>query len=152
MTARRRRFGLAAVALAGILCLAVASPSSTEAAWTDTEVGSSTALRAGSVAPVTIMSCQTGALGTSPVTFTWTPPAAGAGQLAPTGYRYTVTGGFTTSGTLGSTATTISFSTGLLGLGSGTFSLYATVGNWDSPAKTGSLAFLTGLLASCSVP
>jgi hypothetical protein len=86
----------------------------------------------------------------SPVTFNWTAPTGG---LPRTGYRYTVTGGLSTSGTLPATATSVQFATGLLGLGTGTFSLYAVgPGAWESPVKTGTLSFLTAILSSCSVP
>ncbi|GAA5203495.1 hypothetical protein [Microbacterium jejuense] len=145
----RPRRGLAtALALAGLLGVAMLQPAPTEAAWARTEVASGTALQAGTVAPVTQMSCTAG-LG-QPVAFTWTAPAGG---LARTGYRWTVTGGLAGSGTLAAGATTVSLGSGLLGIGAGTFSLSAVgPGGWASVAKTGSLSFTTGLLSTCSVP
>lgn len=144
-----RRLG-AVAALAGALCLATAPPATTEAAWADAEVASG-ALTAGTVTPVTQMTCTAGVL--QPVTFTWTAPAGG---LTRTGYRWTVTGGLSGSGTLAASATSVSLTRGLLGLGSGTFSLYAVgPGGWESVAKTGTLGFVTVVLdvvSSCSVP
>lgn len=97
------------------------------------------------------MSCSAGLL--QPVTFTWTAPPGGLGR---TGYRWTVAGGLSGSGTLPANATSVVLSTGLLGIGSGTFALYAVgPGGWESSAKTGSLSFLTVVLdvvSSCSVP
>ena len=135
---------LACIALAGV----IAAPTATDAAWTDREVSTSSTLTAGRVTAVTAMTCAAGAL--APVTFNWTAPTGG---LARTGYRYTVTGGLSTSGTLGPAVTTVQFNTGLLGIGSGTFSLYAVgPGGWESVVKTGSMSFLTAILSSCSVP
>jgi hypothetical protein len=74
-------------------------------------------------------------------------------RLARTGYRWTVTGGLAGSGTLLAGATSVTLSSGLLGIGSGTFSLYAVgPGGWESTVKAGTLGFTTGLLSSCSVP
>jgi hypothetical protein len=150
---RARRVG-AAVMLVGVLCAASLPPARsesawTEAAWTDREIASDATLRAGTVIPVTDMTCATGLLVRAPVTFSWTPPVGG---LARTSYRWTVTGSLNGSGVLAPNATSVSLSTGLLGLGSGTFSLFAVgPGGWESPPKTGTLTFLTGLLSSCSV-
>lgn len=144
----KRRLRVATIALASVLCLAVATPVSTEAAWTDTEVGRSTSLAAGTVTPVTGMTCDAGLA--APITFNWTPPLNG---LARTGYRWTVTGTWSLSGTLAANATTQSFANGLLAIGSGTFSLYAVgPGGWESTVKTGSMSVLTALLTGCSVP
>ncbi|WP_127473979.1 hypothetical protein [Microbacterium sulfonylureivorans] len=150
MSRPRRLRGLAVTGalLAVVLAGAFATPAMTDAAWTDTEVSTSSALTAGTVTPVTAMTCTAGAL--APVTFTWTAPVNG---LPRTGYRYTVTGGLTTSGTLAAGATSMQFTTALLGIGSGTFSLYAVgPGGWESVVKTGTLSFLTAILSSCSVP
>lgn len=145
----KRRLRVATIALASVLCLAVATPVSTEAAWTDTEVGRSTSLAAGTVNPVITMTCSAGLL--SPITFTWTAPAAGG--LTRTGYRWTVSGSWTLTGTLSATATSEQFASGLLAVGSGTFSLYAVgPGGWESLVKTGSMSYLTGLATGCSVP
>lgn len=148
MTGRRRRLSAAVVALAGVLCLASLAPASTEAAWTDTEVGSSGTVTAGTVTPVTAMTCSAGLA--SPITFSWTAPTGG---LTPTGYRWVVSGSWSLSGTLPANATSQSFANGLLAIGSGTFSLYAVgPGGWESPVKTGSMSILTALLTGCSVP
>jgi len=138
----------AALALAGILGVAALQPTPTEAAWVGAEVGTSSSLQAGTVAPVTQMTCTAGL--TQPVVFTWTAPAGG---LARTGYKWTVSGVLVGNGTLTEGATSVSLSSGLLGIGSGTFSLYAVgPGGWESAVKTGSLSFTTGLLSTCSVP
>lgn len=152
MTARRRRLGLAAVALAGVLCFAVAAPSSTEAAWTDKEVGSG-GLTAGEVMPATALQCTGGGV-LAPVTFKWTPPTTG---FNPTGYEWTVTGSLTGSGVLPAGATSVTLSSlSVLTVGSGTFSLYSLgPGGWRSKTPvTGSLFAISvlgiGLLAACS--
>lgn len=142
----------ARVAAAALACFVLAgtatAPSLTAAAWTDQEVATSSLLTAGTVTPVTVMSCSAGAF--QPVTFNWTPPAGG---LTRSGYRWTVTGVISGSGVLAASATSVQLNSGLLGLGSGTFSLYAVgPGGWESVPKTGSLSFLTGILSSCSVP
>lgn len=146
---RARRVG-AAVVLAGVLCAASLAPAQTDAAWIDREVASEATLRAGTVMPVTSMTCATGLLILAPVTFSWTAPVGG---LARSSYRWTVTGSLNGSGVLAANATSVSLNSGLLGLGTGTFSLFAVgPGGWESPPKTGTLTFLTGLLSSCSVP
>ncbi|UOQ87598.1 hypothetical protein MUN74_09715 [Agromyces endophyticus] len=126
------------------------SAQQTEAAWNDGEAANG-AFASGSVTAVTQMTCTAGLL--QPVTFNWTAPTGG---LARTGYRWTVTGGLTGSGTLAAGATSVQLTNGLLGIGSGTFSLYAVgPGGWQSAAKTGSLSFTTvvlDVLSSCSVP
>lgn len=150
--ARGARARIAVVALAALVLAAAGTPpSQTEAAWTDGEVATSSLLTAGAVTPVTQMTCTAGLL--QPVTFTWTAPAGG---LARTGYRWTVTGVLTGSGTLGASATSLQLTSGLLGIGSGTFSLYAVgPGGWESVVKTGSLSFIAVVLnvnSTCSVP
>ncbi|MBW9095556.1 hypothetical protein JNB62_17905 [Microbacterium jejuense] len=147
-----RRAVAALLALVGVLGVALLQPSPTEAAWVRTDVAGDTTLSAGTVAPVTQMTCTAGLL--QPVTFSWTAPTGG---LTRTGYRWTVTGGLNNNGgDLPATATSISLNTGLLGLGSGTFSLYVLgPGGWRSGAKTGSLSFATvvlDVLSTCSVP
>lgn len=151
MTGGRRR-RLAAVALGLVAASVALMPARypTEASWTDSEHATG-ALAAGTVTPVTQMTCTAGLL--QPVRFSWTAPSGG---LARTGYRWTVSGGLVNSGTLPADATTLQLSTALLGLGSGTFSLYAVgPGGWESSAKTGSLTFarvVLDVLSSCSVP
>lgn len=139
--------GLAAL----VLAVAGAPPSMTDAAWTDQEVATSSLFTAGTVTPVTQMTCTAGLL--QPVTYTWTAPTGG---LARTGYRWTVTGVLSGSGTLPANATSLQLTSGLLGLGSGTFSLYAVgPGGWESVVKTGGLSFITVVLnlnSTCSVP
>lgn len=147
MRRRAPRAAIGATALACVvLAAAVAPPAPTDAAWTDLERGTG-AFSAGAVTPVTQMTCAAGLL--QPVEFTWTAPVGG---LTRSGYRWTVTGGINGSGVLTAAATTVSLSSGLLGIGSGTFSLYAVgPGGWESTAKTGTLSFTTGLLSSCNV-
>lgn len=146
---RTRRVGAAALMLAGVLCASALAPARTDAAWTGREVASDATLQAGTVAPVTDMTCATGLLILAPVTFSWSTPTGG---LARTSYRWTVTGSLHGSGVLAANATSVSLGTGLLGIGTGTFSLYAVgPGGWESAPKTGTLTFMTGLLSSCSV-
>ena len=147
---RRRRAGVATLVLAGVLCAGALAPVETEAAWVDAEVGTSSSLAAGSVSPVVTMNCAPGLGILAPVTFTWSAPVGG---LTRASYRWTVTGGLTGADVLTANATSLSLSSGLLGIGTGTFSLYAVgPGGWESAPKTGTVSFLTGLLSSCSVP
>ncbi|MDR6905953.1 hypothetical protein J2X63_001639 [Agromyces sp. 3263] len=147
---RRQRVAAAGVLLVAASVALCTTTAQTDAAWSDTEVGTGS-FAAGSVTPVTTMTCTAGLL--QPVTYNWTAPAGG---LTRTGYRWTVTGALSGSGTLAPAATSVTLSTGLLGLGSGTFSLYAVgPGGWESTAKTGTLSFATvvlDVLSSCSVP
>jgi hypothetical protein len=147
----RRRSRAAALALAGLLSIGVLQPLPTAAAWARTELATGSGLQAGTVAPVTQMTCTAGVL--LPVTFTWTAPTGG---LARTGYRWTVSGGLTGSGTLAAGATSVTLETSILGLGSGTFTLFAVeAGGWQSVVKTGSLSFATvvvNVVSTCSVP
>jgi len=139
---------VAAAALATMALAGLAAPASpTTAAWTDTERATSATLTAGRVTAVSTMSCTTPLGGPR---FSWTAPTGG---LTRTGYRWTVTGGLSGSGTLGANATNVQVSSGLLGIGTGTFSLYAVgPGGWESVAKTGTVSFVTAILFSCSVP
>ncbi|GAA2977904.1 hypothetical protein JOD63_003150 [Microbacterium terrae] len=141
--------GLARVAaVVGLVCAVavVGAVGDTDAAWTDSERASDS-FAAGVVNPVTQMACTAGLL--APVRFTFAAPTGG---LARTGYRWTVTGGFTASGTAPANATYVELTSGLLGVGTGTFSLYVVgPGGWESRAKTGQLGFTTGLISSCSV-
>jgi hypothetical protein len=149
----RRRLAVAALALAAASVAVMPAPHVTDASWADAEHASG-ALAAGTVAPVTQMSCTAGVL--QPVRFTWTPPSSPSGSLPRTGYRWTVSGGLTGAGTLPAGATTLQLATALLGLGSGTFSLYATgPGGWESKVMTGSLSFarvVLDVVSTCSVP
>lgn len=145
---------LAAIAGAGVLTLLghpAAQP--VEAAWVDLE-HSTGAFTAGTVSPVTAMTCTAGAL--APVTFNWTAPVGG---LTRTGYRAVVSGGFSREDLLAANTTSMQYTSGLLGLGTGTFSLYAVHDpdgagpvHWESVVKTGTFGFVTSLLSSCSVP
>jgi hypothetical protein len=145
-----RRRTLVTVAAVGVVIAAISlAPRATVAAWADREVATSSTLTAGTVSPDTTMTCTPGGL-TSATRFSWTAPTGG---LTRASYRWTVTGGLTGSGTLASSATFVDLPTGLLGIGSGTFSLYAVgPGGWESVAKTGTLTYVTAILASCSVP
>lgn len=151
MRARRRALVMAGVLAAIVLAGAFSMPGATVAAWADQEVATTSPLTAGTVTPVTQMTCTAGLL--QPVTFNWTAPAGG---LPRTGYRWTVTGAISGSGSLVAGATSVTLTTGLLGVGSGTFSLYSVgPGGWESSAKTGSLTFISVVLdvnSTCSVP
>lgn len=149
MIGARRRAALLAAAGVLAISLAAATPRPTVAAWADTEVATGASLGAGTVAPVVTMTCTPGGLGVA-TRFSWTAPSGG---LSRGGYRWIVTGTLTGSGTRPASATFVDLPTGLLGIGSGTFSLYAVgPGGWESAPKTGSLAYLTAILATCSVP
>lgn len=151
MISWRRVMLSSVVALAVMFCLAATHPAATEAAWSDAEVGTTDDLHAGTVSPVVQMTCTAGLL--QPVTFSWTAPTGG---LPRTGYHWTATGGLAGTGTLAANATSVTLTNGLIGIGSGTFSLYAVgPGGWESSAKTGSLSFTTVLVnvnSTCSVP
>ena len=135
-----------AVIAAMLLLAVVPAASSSDAAWADREIATSSSLSAGSVAPVPVMTCTSGI---GAVTFNWTAPTGG---LARSGYRWTVTGAFTASGTLAANATSVQLTSGLLGIGTGTFSLYAVhASGWESAPKSGTVSFLTALLSNCSV-
>lgn len=134
---------LATMALAGL----VAPASPTTAAWTDTERGTSATLTAGIVSAPNQFRCTTGLA--QPITFTWNNTAA---TLTRASYRWAVTGGISGSGVLVASATTVQVSSGLLGIGSGTFSLYAVgPGGWESTPRTASIGFVTGLIPTCVV-
>lgn len=147
----------AAVVVLAATILAVAPPPHpqfTRAIWTDSEYGTSDTLTAGTVSPALNLSCGlTGLL--LPVTYNWNPPSGGVTR---TGYRWTATGpGGSPSGTLVAGATTVTLSQGLLGIGSGTFTLWAQgPGSWESTPVSGSYSVIgiLGLTAfsSCSVP
>jgi hypothetical protein len=149
---RLRRRTLAAV-LAAVLVVAlpvVGRVGSAEAAWGRTTVATGT-FTAGTVSPARNMTCTAGLL--TPITFNWQAPTGG---LTRTGYRWTVTGGLTGSGTLAANATSVTLAGSLVAIGSGTFSLYAVgPGGWESVPVTGSVATLSlvlGLTTTCSVP
>lgn len=148
MRAARRNgvFLLVALGLAGLVGLPSAA-TSTAAAWVDAEQAQGAGLTAGSVTRVASMTCTAGIA--SPARFTWPLPTGG---LPRTGFRWEVTGALTGSGTLAAGATTIQLSSGLLGIGSGTFRLYAVSGTWESQPITGSVSLLTGAIWGCSVP
>jgi predicted ribosomally synthesized peptide with SipW-like signal peptide len=150
---KRARRGAAVLALAGVLCAASLAPSSTEAAWTDTEVARGS-LTAGEVMSATGLGCSGGLL--QQATFRWTAPTGG---LTRTGYRWTITVGgvIMGSGTLGPTATQVSPTVrSVATLGQGTFSLYSVgPGGWESRIPTTGTVFIVsvlivGVLASCS--
>ncbi|MEW2429646.1 hypothetical protein AB0877_16675 [Micromonospora sp. NPDC047644] len=143
---RRWLAGAAALVLAGT-AVVLAPPQSTLAAWTDTEYGRGS-LQAGTVNPPTNLQCTAGVL--TPPTFTWTLPVGG---LTRSGFTWSLSGGFSGGGTLGASATSVTVPGGLLGLGTGTFSLVANgPGGWTSTPVTGTVGMLTAVLYSCSVP
>lgn len=148
---RRLRAKVVPITLATLIAgvSAIGAPTPTVAAWGSNE-HSTVTLTAGSVSPVDSMMCTAGLL--QPVRFTWSPPTGG---LTRTGYRWTVTGGLSGSGTLAANSTTITLDSGL-GLGTGTFALFAQgSGGWESPAATGSLSLIRVVLnlnSTCSVP
>lgn len=145
---RMRRTATVTIAVATLCAIGAIVPEPTAASWTDTEQASGS-LTSGTVQPVTGLRC-TGSGIAQPVSLTWSAPTAG---LTVTGYSWTVTGGLNSSGTLAATATTLSLSSGLLGVGTGTFSLRAQgPGGWQSVPRTATIGFTTGLISSCSVP
>lgn len=153
MTAgRRRRSAALAIAIAAAL-MAADHPQLTSATWTDAEYATGT-IAAGTVSPPTNFACGPAGL-LQPVTYHWTAPSGG---VTLTGYRWTASGpGGSPAGTLAASATSVTISQGLLGLGSGTFTLYAQgPGNWEATPVTGSYSVLgiLGLTAvsSCTVP
>jgi len=149
---RRRRATASLAALSLLLggCVVVGGASATDAAWTRTTVAGGT-IAAGSVSPPTNLTCTAGLL--VPVTFRWNAPVGG---LTRTGYRWTMTGGLTGSGTLAAGATSVQLQGTLIAIGTGTFSLYAVgPGGWESAPVTGTattLNLVLGLTTSCSVP
>lgn len=157
---RSRRIGKRHVAAATVVLAAVIlalaplpRPQFTRAVWVDSEFGSGS-VTAGTVSPPLNLSCgSTGLL--LPVTYHWNLPSGGVTR---TGYRWTATGpGGSPSGTLVAGATTLTLSQGLLGIGSGTFTLWSQgPGNWESTPVSGSYSVIGVLgltaLSSCSVP
>jgi hypothetical protein len=79
----RRRGLAAALALAGLLSIGMLQPAPTEAAWSRAEVASGSGLQAGTVTPVTQMTCTAGAA--QPVVFTWTAPTGASPARATAG-------------------------------------------------------------------
>lgn len=144
----RRRWILVAVGLLLSGTIAVlAPPLSTLASWTDTEYGAGS-FDAGTVNPPTNLQCTASLL--NPPNFTWDLPVGG---LPRSGFTWYLSGAFSGGGTLGPTATNVTVSGGLLGIGTGTFHLYANgPGGWRSTEATGTVGMLTGLLYFCSVP
>ena len=148
---RRSRMPRALVAVTAVACMTVAGfvggPSDTDAAWTDSEWATSDAMTAGRVMPVSNLDCTLGLLGA--INFTWTAPAPGG--LTRNAYRWAVVGSVNGTDTLPATATSMTLNGGLLGIGSGVYSLYAVgPGGWESLAATANVSFLTGLISSCT--
>jgi hypothetical protein len=143
---RRYLAGAGLLVIAGTLALA--QTQQTLASWTDSE-HTTGSFAAGSVSPPTSLACTAGLL--TNVTFTWGAPAGG---LTPSGYTWTVTGAFSDSGS--TTTTSATLHSGLLAIGTATFSLVATVGGWTSTPVTGTVHVLgvlgIPLSTSCSVP
>ena len=146
----------ATVALAG-LCAALviaARPVTTDAAWTDSEIANG-GLASGRVIAPTQLTCRSAGGVAVPLIVDWPAPATPADALTRTGYRWTVTGGITASGTISDpAATSITFNIGLLGIGSGQLTVYAVgPGGWERPiANTLTIGFLTSLITSCTRP
>ena len=137
------------VVLAALACVTLAGfnggPAQTDAAWTDAE-NARGSFTAGSVTPVSNLTCS-GGIGS--ISISWTAPAAGG--LTRSGYRWAVVGGINGTGTLAVNATSMSLNGGILGIGSGVYSLYAVgPGGWESLAATANVGFLTGLVSSCT--
>lgn len=129
--------------------LALTQTPQTLASWTDSEhtTGSFTA---GSLSPPTSLACTAGIL--TNVTFTWGAPAGG---LTPSGYTWTVTGAFSDGGSTPTTSATLH--SGLLAIGTATFSLVATVGGWTSETPVTGTVHVFGALGiplttNCHVP
>lgn len=147
----RRGAGSVIVIAAAVLALtAPPAPAPTLASWTDSEYGTGS-LTAGTVSPPTNLHCTAGLL--QPARFFWDLPSGGVTR---TGFHWTVTGGLSGSGDLGPTVTTVELNSGLIGLGSGTFTLYAQgPGQWQSTTVSGSLSLIKIILdvnSTCSVP
>ena len=128
--------------------LALAQTQQTLASWTDSE-HTTGSFAAGSVSPPTSLACTAGLL--TNVTFTWGAPAGG---LTPSGYTWTVTGAFSDGDSTPNTYATLH--SGVLTIGTATFSLVATAGGWTSTPVTGTV-HVTGALGiplytSCHVP
>ncbi|MDW4573737.1 hypothetical protein R8Z57_13230 [Microbacterium sp. M3] len=150
MRVRGRRLGACALVVAGMLCIASVPPVKTEAAWSDAEIGTGAGLVAGAVSVPTGLQCSAAVGLLGPVTFTWTAPAGG---LARDSYRWTVTGGLAGTGTLPTTATSVSLTSPTLGLGTGTFRLYAVgPGGWEASPVSGTITFVLGVASVCTVP
>jgi len=136
------------IALVGVLSLLAWTPEPTDASWADTETARGS-VASGTVQPPTGLRC-TGSGLLQPIGLAWTAPATG---LAVSGYAWTVTGGLASSGTLPATATSLTLTSALLGVGSGTFTIRAQgPGGWVSAPRTATVSFTTGLISACSVP
>jgi predicted ribosomally synthesized peptide with SipW-like signal peptide len=142
---------LAALLIALPVVLSTRS-SQTVASWTDTEVATGS-LTAASVGPPRTGSCSAGFLQSA--TFSWAHPNTG---LTRTSYHIVVTlnGSTVVNNAAVSMATTAyTIPTGVLSIGSGTFSVRAVAGTWESTAITGTFSVF-GLLflldTACSVP
>jgi hypothetical protein len=126
--------------------LALSPPQLSLASWTDAEYATGS-YAAGSVLPPAALQCSAGVL--TNVTFTWSTPSG----LTPSSYTWAVTGAFTDGGTTTSTSATLH--SGVLAIGTATFSVITNVGTWKSTAVTGTvhvIGVLTPVSTSCSVP
>jgi hypothetical protein len=148
--------GLVTICLMGIIGTVSFSPQAAGASWTDSGYAKAT-YGALVVNPPTLLHCSSGLL--KPVKFTWTPPLVPTVLnlgVAITGYRWRLLSGASVvaTGALGSTATSVSLSVGLVTLGTYDFSLVATgPGAWESePPLMGTASFLTSVLTDCSPP
>jgi predicted ribosomally synthesized peptide with SipW-like signal peptide len=152
-SARRTRLrALAIVAALGVLLpfALSARASETLANWSDSEATTG-AFTAAVVGPPGALPCNAG-IGKS-ATFSWTHPSTG---LARTSYHIVVTLNGSTvlnSSTVLSTTTSYTIPTGVLSIGSGTFSVRAVSDSWESTAVTGTfsvLGILVLLSTSCA--
>lgn len=146
-----RRRGVVAAAVVAVLGLvAITGLQATDAAWTDRVMTRGTVTAATISQPLDLR-CSAGLL--QPAVFSWTPPSTGP---APIGYRWSVTGGLSGGATLPASARSVSLNAGLLGLGSGTFSLVTVgPGGWESQPVTGRVSItrvVVDVLTSCSLP
>lgn len=141
----KRRLVVAASAVALLATAIALPPQVTLASWTDAEYGTTGQLTAGSVNPVTTVTCSItgGALSAKSVNLGWTAPATG---LAPDSYDVTWPGHSQTVA-----GTSIVIGPGLLSLGTITFTIKSRFGAvpWVSTGVNQSVNAVTSLLVSC---
>ncbi|QLD11639.1 hypothetical protein HW566_07560 [Microbacterium oleivorans] len=154
MRRRRRITGAAAtLAAAGAIALALtAPPVVTDAAWSDSEFGSSSVSALTVASPGAVRCVQSGLL--VPAVLGWNAAPAGGNV---TGYRWTLVGASNRSGTLAATATSVTLNANAVELGTSTFTLYAVgPGGWEraatNTAAVGFISIALGVTSSCSTP
>jgi hypothetical protein len=140
----KRRLVIAASAVALLAAAIALPPQPTLASWVDAEYSTAT-LAAGSINPVTGVTCSIsgGALSAKSVNLGWTAPASG---LAPDSYDVTWPGHSQTVA-----GTSIIIGPGLLSLGTITFTIKSRVGSvpWVSSGVNQSVNAVTSLLVAC---